>query len=81
MVPADLMAAQNVASQPPEVVADAACLLMADEARNGQAIYIGKGKMKEVEESILIPAACEIEDTAELNSNRDYQKLMATWGQ
>ncbi|KAF2716225.1 NAD(P)-binding protein [Polychaeton citri CBS 116435] len=51
--------------QQPEVVARAVAVLMADQKRQGQLIYIVQGKYKEVEEGFLMTAAREILDGEE----------------
>ncbi|KAF3763427.1 NAD(P)-binding protein [Cryphonectria parasitica EP155] len=53
----EIMAKINVEIQPASAVGRAAALLMADTARNGQAIQVQTGKYKEIDESTLLPAA------------------------
>jgi hypothetical protein len=60
IVPEKVMDKLGVTPQEPEVPARAALLLMVDESRNGQLMHAAEGQFKEVEESILIPAAHEI---------------------
>ncbi|KAH8652248.1 hypothetical protein BX600DRAFT_472176 [Xylariales sp. PMI_506] len=56
----DLMAAINVEIQPASAVARAAALVMADPSRHGQVIYVARGRYKEIDESVLLPAADQI---------------------
>lgn len=49
--------AVGVEVQPASSVAYAVALLMADAHRNGQAIHVQKGKFKEIDEAVLLPAA------------------------
>jgi hypothetical protein len=46
----------GVELQPTSSVARAAILMMADPARHGHVIYVGRGRYKEIDESILLPA-------------------------
>ncbi|KAF2725383.1 NAD(P)-binding protein [Polychaeton citri CBS 116435] len=71
----------GIPAQEPEAVALAAVLLMADQSRQGQVIYIGSGKYKEIEHSILSPAVEDIivsgEERADTYMERLAQKLAA----
>jgi NAD(P)-dependent dehydrogenase (short-subunit alcohol dehydrogenase family) len=77
MVPVELMDALGFPWQPAEAVASAVGLLMADGSRNGQALYVAKGSIKEVDEAILLKAACQVQDTDTLTANEEYLKLIA----
>lgn len=60
IVPEKIMNELGVTMQPPEDPARTALLLMADDSRNGQMLNSAEGKFKEIEESVLVPAAHEI---------------------
>lgn len=53
----ETLEAVGVEVQPASAVAHAVALLMADEARNGQALHVQQGKFKEIDEAVLLPAA------------------------
>jgi NAD(P)-dependent dehydrogenase (short-subunit alcohol dehydrogenase family) len=46
----------GVEVQPASAVARAAALLMADASRNGHVIHVQRGKYKEIDEAVLLPA-------------------------
>lgn len=46
----------HVEVQPASTVARCAAYLMADTSRNGQLIHVQRGKYKEVDEAVLLPA-------------------------
>ncbi|KPI34450.1 (-)-isopiperitenol/(-)-carveol dehydrogenase, mitochondrial [Cyphellophora attinorum] len=77
MVPVELMDALGFPWQPAEAVASAVGLLMADESRDGQVLYVAKGNIKEVDEAILLKAACQVQDVDRLTANEEYLKLIA----
>lgn len=56
----ELMDKLGVQLQPASAVASAAALLMADTARNGQAIHVQCSKYQEIDEAILFPAVDKI---------------------
>jgi hypothetical protein len=56
-MPYPVMQSIGVEPQEPILVAKGAAFLMADESRKGQMIHISKGRYREVEESIMLPAA------------------------
>ena len=60
MVPEKVMVELGAPLQPAEAPARTALLLMADESRNGQLLHSAAGRFKEIEESVLVPAAQEI---------------------
>jgi len=53
---AGIMKAVSHESQPTLVVARIAALLMVDESRDGEVIFVADGKYKEIEKSVLTPA-------------------------
>ena len=54
LVPAQLMKEKlGIVSQPPETIANAVALLMADPERNGQTILSKQGRHKEVDKLLL----------------------------
>lgn len=59
IVPAGLLEAIGARAQAPEAVARSVGLLMADTARDGQALYSVEGRVYEVEQAVLLPAAAE----------------------
>ncbi|EOD45463.1 putative short-chain dehydrogenase reductase sdr protein [Neofusicoccum parvum UCRNP2] len=59
IVPAGLLEAIGARAQAPEAVARSVGLLMADAARDGQALYSVEGRVYEVEQAVLLPAAAE----------------------
>lgn len=61
-MPPAIMASIGVDPQEPVVVGRAAAYLMADESKKGQMIHVAKGKYREVEESIMLPAAEKVVD-------------------
>ena len=63
LVPEELLSQLGVKAQPAEDAARSALILMADDQRNGQLLHSALGKIREVEESILVPAALEIVGT------------------
>lgn len=56
-MPPQIMASIGVDPQEPVFVARGAAYFMANETRRGQMIHIAKGKYREIEESIMLPAA------------------------
>ncbi|KAI4599244.1 hypothetical protein KJ359_002203 [Pestalotiopsis sp. 9143b] len=46
----------GVEVQPTSAVARAALLMMAEPARHGQVVYVGRGRYKEIEAAVLLPA-------------------------
>lgn len=46
----------GVYTQPPDAVARAAAMLMADESRRGHLIHVDHGLYKEIDEALLLPA-------------------------
>lgn len=59
----DLKAALDaiqVDCQPASAVARAAALLMADATRHGQLVHVSRGRYKEIDRSVLLPAFDQI---------------------
>ncbi|KAK7741073.1 hypothetical protein SLS62_010931 [Diatrype stigma] len=56
MVPEKILAQLGEPLQSPAAVARGAALLMADGARQGHVLHIARGRYKEVEEAVLLPA-------------------------
>jgi NAD(P)-dependent dehydrogenase (short-subunit alcohol dehydrogenase family) len=50
------LAKLGVYTQPPEAVARAAAVLMADGARRGHLVHVDHGLYKEIDEAVLLPA-------------------------
>lgn len=61
-MPPQIMESVGVETQEPVLVGRAAAYLMADETKKGQMIHVAKGKYREVEESIMLPAAEKVVD-------------------
>lgn len=60
LFPRELIIAAGGVMQTAAEVAPSAALLMADQARTGQVIYSEAGRMWEIEEAVLLPAALAV---------------------
>jgi hypothetical protein len=74
------MAAISHHSQPGLVVARAAALLMVDESRHGEAIYISDGKYKEIEKAVLAPAFEVIKGAGNPSDDEILERILALAG-
>ena len=81
-MPPQIMAAVGVEPQKPASVGRAAAYLMADDSRKGQMIHIAKGRYREVEESIMLPAAEKVVDVENggVMEDETLAKIIETMG-
>lgn len=75
MVPEEKMKGLGVSTQSPNVVANCAAGLMADETRNGQVIYSRRGECKDVEGALLERALALMAVEAEDNPPDDEARV------
>ncbi|KAF3761384.1 NAD(P)-binding protein [Cryphonectria parasitica EP155] len=70
----------GIETQPAEVVARAAALLMADEKRHGELLYVAKGKVKEIDEAVLMPTYYGIVGGRGQTEDDDFARMLQAEG-